>query len=103
MKINENIKQYAKHLICGSCGQYFKMWEGYIDQDQDKGFGICSRCQGEADIKEQVAFNKACMLVIGALKKYENREQFINMSKEEKYYVIHKLFESGTLKWKIGK
>ncbi len=35
----------AKNLSCGCCGCGFMTWKGYVDQDQDKGFGICRGCQ----------------------------------------------------------
>ncbi len=35
----------AKNLSCGCCGCGFMTWKGYVDQDQDKGFGICRKCQ----------------------------------------------------------
>ncbi len=34
-----------KYLSCGCCGAGFQRWKGYVDQDQDKGFGICKDCQ----------------------------------------------------------
>ena len=34
-----------KQLTCGCCGAYFHTWPEYIDQDQDKGYGTCRKCQ----------------------------------------------------------
>lgn len=91
------------YLVCGCCGDGFKTWDGYIDQDQDKGFGICRSCQSDAEDREQDAFLHACNLILSGLKKKENRDQFLRMSKEQKYYIIHKMFDRGILKWQIGK
>ena len=40
-------KQFHKKLLrCGCCGMDFYTWKGYEDQGQDRGYGICSECQG---------------------------------------------------------
>ena len=46
----------SKLLDCGCCGRYFRTWPEYVDQDQDKGFGICADCQGsiQADNDRQL-------------------------------------------------
>ena len=47
-------------LTCGCCGDAFHTWPGYVDQDQDAGYGICAECQhlaGErADAEMEAAF-----------------------------------------------
>ena len=43
------IIEAGKGLACGCCGSWFTTWEGYEDQDQDVGYGICKSCQGDAE------------------------------------------------------
>lgn len=40
MSIKPNTK-----LNCGCCGKDFRTWKGYTDEGQDKGHGICRKCQ----------------------------------------------------------
>ena len=35
----------AKRLHCSCCGADFRTWKGYVEQDQDKGYGHCRKCQ----------------------------------------------------------
>ena len=100
--MDKNIEKIHGRLICGCCGDLFKPWEGYVDQDQDRGYGICRSCQADEAKREEEAFDKACALVVSGLKKKANRDRFMNMDREEKYYIIHKLFEEKILTWKIG-
>lgn len=50
---NQDKKHYSKLLTCGCCGLLFKTWDGYEDQDQDVGFGICKECQDIAEKREE--------------------------------------------------
>lgn len=35
----------SETLTCGCCWDWFSTWEWYVDQDQDKGYWICKKCQ----------------------------------------------------------
>lgn len=35
----------SETLTCGCCWDWFSTWEWYVDQDQDKWYWICKKCQ----------------------------------------------------------
>lgn len=44
LEFSDEIQEW-KRLTCGCCGQDFKTWKWYIDQDQDAWYWICFSCQ----------------------------------------------------------
>lgn len=50
-------------LNCGCCGNWFKTWDGYEDQDQDSEYGICFECQGDIEERSEKEYDKliACV------------------------------------------
>ena len=95
-------KHYSKLLTCGCCGILFKTWDGYEDQDQDVGFGICKECQDIAEKREEEMVEDAINEVMPHLKP-ENQEKIKKMSKEQKRYIVDGLIDKGALKWQVGK
>ena len=90
----------TKHLTCGCCGIWFKTWPEYIDQDQDKGYGICKSCQGWIEEKEEKEFIKARGLLAGALNE-ENRERFLSSSISIQKHIILRAIEDKILVYRI--
>lgn len=53
----------SETLTCGCCGEWFKTWEGYKDQDQDKGYWICQRCQDAEQKKTDKRYKDTFKLI----------------------------------------
>jgi len=83
-------------LICGCCGTYFITWEGYIDQDQDKGFGICKSCQQWMGKLYDKEMDKAIELMKEALNE-DNSKKFSKMSRKNQETIIFKAIEENIL------
>jgi hypothetical protein len=90
-----------KYLICGCCGQYFYTWKGYIDQDQDKGFGICESCQKEAEKREVKMINDSIKIILPNLKP-ENQAKIKKMSINQKRNLVLGLIDKDVLRWGIN-
>ena len=94
----------GRELHCSCCGSYFKTWEGYIDQDQDKGYGRCQSCldwiakREEAENKRLIAEGKK--LLAEALNP-ENREKFLAMTADEQEYLVREAVNDGVLGYTI--
>jgi hypothetical protein len=104
LTISKN-KTYLKglSLSCGCCGDRFTTWEGYEDQDQDNGYGICKGCQRDANKREKETMDRAIELVINSFQKAKNRVKFAKMDRKMQEYIVMELIDNGTLTWKIGK
>jgi hypothetical protein len=90
-----------RQLICGCCGQYFSTWKEYVDQDQDKGYGICSSCQIEIKQKEEEEFNKMIDAISGAFKDPANLKKFQEMDRDlQKAYCLQAI-EDGIITFEI--
>lgn len=90
-----------RYLSCGCCGQRFKTWEGYVDQDQDKGYGICKPCQSDVSDRNEAEFDKAIAIFRDALNE-ENRVRFDTFDRDTHKAIIWKALDDGILKFKIG-
>ena len=88
-------------LRCGCCGNDFKTWNGYEDQDQDLGYGICSSCQGDAVEANQKQLDEIISKLAGALSP-ENRANLLARPKAEQNHFAYSALEAGLIKWKIG-
>lgn len=87
-------------LQCGCCGTQFKTWNTYVDQDQDKGFGICASCQTSINDQNQAELDKLVEVLRNGLND-KNREKFNAMPKEiQEGYALTAL-EEGLITWKI--
>ena len=86
--MSENTTQkirIGKGLQCGCCGDSFRVWEGYEDQDQDRGYGICMDCQGDSDLDNIEHYIDMFDKVEAKLKDQANHEcdEFIKLKTEE--------------------
>ena len=86
----------GKTLDCGCCGEYFEVWKGYIDQDQDNGYGICKRCQGFIADKNNREMDKAITVLRGGLND-DNRTQFDGFDRDRKEQIVFMAMDDGTL------
>lgn len=96
MKIKENTS-----LDCGCCGGYFRTWEGYEDQDQDSGYGICKNCQDYAAQKHEDFIDNMVNQISESLKP-DNKAKFDKFSKEKKRMFAMDAYDKGMFTWKIG-
>ena len=89
------------HLLCGCCGAGFYTWPEYVDQDQDRGYGICLECQGMAEEHNNRMLDDSAMKIEEALRP-ANKAKFQAMSVERRRSIAWKAIEDGMLTWKIG-
>lgn len=89
----------SKSLICGCCDADFRTWDGYVDQDQDKGYGICKRCQEDIQKRADKETEKSFQLLIGW--DAEKIEKTKDWGIEEKRWLVHEAFKDGILSYKI--
>lgn len=66
----------GKWIDCGCCGMDFQIWEGYVDQDQDDGYGICHSCQDDIRKRNEAELDKI-VVEIAKVMKPETREAFL--------------------------
>ena len=85
---------------CDCCGDYFERWTGYRDQNKEKGYGVCARCQADAEEKHAEIMRRASALVRGKLNK-KNKQLFDAVSAENRELIIARLIERGALVWRI--
>lgn len=90
----------GKWLQCGCCGEDFQIWDGYKDQDQDNGFGICASCQGDIDARNEQEFDKAIEVLRSGLNE-TNRAKFDAMDRDLQKAVVWKALDDGVLKFEI--
>ena len=84
-------------LKCGCCGESFRTWEGYIDQDQDAGYGICEPCQDSIIKKYDADMDVAAMVIEQSLKP-ENQAKFRAMEPDDRRQIAAQAILDGTLK-----
>ena len=92
-------------LICGCCGSYFETWEGYIDQDQDDGYGICKRCQVWSDARGMSETNRLEKQGIELFKKNltgKNLEHFLTRTEADQRAFVRKAIKDGVLTFGFG-
>ena len=89
-------------LTCGCCGADFRTWDGYEDQGQDIGYGICASCQEWIGEKTDNEMDKAIALIAGALSE-TNRENFLKKSRKAQEIMVFNCLERGYLTWQIGR
>ena len=91
----------GKSLDCGCCGGYFQTWEGYENQDQDCGYGICKDCQGWIDEKNLAELDKMCLAIEEALSE-EKLKDFQAKSREDRHLIAMQLAEKGCFTYSFG-
>ena len=94
----------GKQLICGCCGIYFRTWDDYSDQDQDKGYGICLVCQEDAEERITAYYDSAWNNLLEACEKQETRDKLLtafDKDPEMKIVYVNLALRDGILKWSI--
>lgn len=94
-----------KQLICGCCGIYFRTWDGYVDQDQDHGYGICVECQEDAEERLTKHYDDTWKKLLEACTKQETRDKLIAQVEEDpemKIVYVNQAIDKGLLKWVIN-
>jgi len=87
-------------LTCGCCGDYFRTWDGYTDQGQDKGYGICKSCQTDIAEDDKRQMDKAIKLIKDALNR-KNSKHFSSMPRIQQEYVVLQAIDNGIMNFKI--
>ena len=95
-------RRIRKYLCCGCCGAGFDRWEGYIDQDQDQGYGICKDCQGIIEAKNVEAMDRAIDVLANGLND-TNKAKLRSASRMRQELLVHFAFEDGIIGWHIRK
>ena len=89
-----------RNLTCGCCGCGFRTWPEYVDQDQDKGFGICKDCQGWIEDRDNVEDDKAIALLRSALND-ANRAVFDAMDRDLQMGMVGEAINAGFITFSI--
>ena len=89
----------SKSLRCGCCGSNFRTWEGYIDQDQDRDYGICLLCQADEINEAQNIYDKL-FVAFGSFLNECNKAKFDGMERYIKEYIVHQAFNDGIIRLK---
>ena len=89
-------------LDCGCCGLGFKTWQGYADQDQDAGYGICLSCQQEIGDRNEAEFDKMINVLKGGLEG-EQLDKFNNLTREQQKGACLWALDKGILKFGVEK
>lgn len=92
----------GKCLTCGCCGNYFDVWAGYEDQDQDAGFGICKGCQEWIAERNEEQWQKIEDKVANALNE-KNRAKFLSFELAVRRGFILKMMDAGVITWQISR
>ena len=92
-------------LACGCCAASFQTWEGYVDQDQDRGYGICKPCQDWHEERNKKEYDKMFDMLLGAMKPDTRAkiEAKVEEDPEMKIVYVNRAIEQGFFTWKIGK
>ena len=90
----------CKSLNCGCCGDWFETWKGYVDQDQDKGYGICKSCQDWIGEREKAEITAGINVIVNALKG-DRKEKFLKMPFDKQRSILFKAIDDGLLTWSI--
>jgi hypothetical protein len=87
-------------LTCGCCGMGFRTWEGYEDQDQDFGFGICAPCQADNEVYHRREAQKLIDTVKTGLKD-ENLEKYESWDWDKQLSFAMQMLDKGAIKYCI--
>jgi len=98
----EEVKSFrSATLTCGCCGEYFHTWPDYIDQDQDKGYGICAECQDMAETMNNDQLDKIAGKIREALNE-TNTAKFDTFDIEKKRRVAMWAVDEGIVTFGFG-
>ena len=89
-------------LNCGCCGEWFQTWEGYEDQDQDCGYGICSGCQFDLVERNEEEFDRLIECVRTGFTKPENLAKFNTWSRDKQKAFAYDMLEKGKITYTFG-
>ena len=94
----------GKSLDCGCCGDYFRTWEGYKDQDQDIGYGICNDCQGDAEQDNLKEYERIWKSLLEAVKLDTRAKMEAVVEKDQKMMIayVNMAMEKGFVKYSIA-
>jgi len=87
-------------LLCGCCGQDFKTWQGYKDQDQDTGYGICKSCQGEIEADNKVEQDKLIATMRSGLNP-DNQAKYDAMDRDLQFAIAMQALDEGQIVYKV--
>lgn len=87
-------------LHCSCCGDNFRAWDGYVDQDQDRGYGICKPCQDSIEAASTEMMDHTIGMFADSLND-DNRDQFLLFSRRVQEIIIHKALDQGLITWRI--
>ena len=90
----------GKWLDCGCCGTGFQIWEGYEDQDQDNGYGICQSCQGSIEEDNEREYDKVINCLRDGLND-ENKTKLDAMTRDEQKMIAWQALNDGTIKFSL--
>lgn len=90
----------GKWLACGCCGCSFDTWEGYKDQDQDNGYGICRSCQGDISQHDSAEMDKAIACFKDGLKQ-ENQAAFALYNRADQEAMVMMAIDKGFMKFNV--
>lgn len=96
--------QVGTGLSCGCCGSWFNTWEGYEDQDQDMGYGICKSCQGDIEDRNKATYKDIYEKILTAVKPDTKAKMEAAVAKDPDMLVVYAnmALEQGFVKWSIG-
>lgn len=96
--------EVGKGLSCGCCGDYFYVWEGYVDQDQDNGYGICKDCQGYISDKNEKEYDKIYKTILDGVKpELKARiEEEVSKDPDMKYAWVNHALDKGWVSFGFG-
>lgn len=89
-----------KSLNCGCCGERFKTWEMYQDQDQDDGYGICHSCQEDIKTHEENEYDKLIDCLKSGLNP-SNLEKYNVMDRDTQKSLAYLALEDGIIELSI--
>lgn len=89
-------------LRCGCCGNDFKTWEEYEDQDQDYEYGICYECQDDIKAMDVKEYDKLIACVKTGLKE-DKLEKFLLLARSEQEAFAYSCLDKGLIKLTFGK
>ncbi len=90
----------SSFLTCGCCGRYFETWVGYVDQDQDEGYGICKSCQGWIEDRAEADWVALEELVREGLEE-RNREKWDKMDADTRRGFASVMVNRGVIRFEF--
>lgn len=94
----------GKPLECGCCGDWFPIWDGYEDQDQDNGYGICKECQNLNEADNEKRYDKMYQAILDGVEPEmkEKIEAQVAENPDMKYAWVNHALDIGALSIGFG-